>query len=130
MLYAIDAKERIHKGSDGIRTLIVDDFKDVKEADEHGWKASRDLIESSRCLDYLKDDIYDIADDYDHDELLERAILDDIYFKVYRIKDEYQKQLPKDLEGLFKMDPYKFIEEYCEGEYNTKALRVFDRFFS
>ena len=114
MLYAIDAKEQIYDGLHGIRTLIVDDFEDERYAEECGEEASRDLIESY-CYDYLKDEASaELSDNDDFDEFMEELIEDDIDFAVYKIKDEYQKQNPGDLEGLFYEDPDEFIKKYCE----------------
>lgn len=130
MLYAIDAKEQIYGGMHGIRTLIVDNFEDVQEADECGIEASRDLIES-HCLNYLKEEVESqIEEEDDFDYFIEEAINDDIDFTVYKIKDEYQKQLPEDLEGLFYEDSDEFIEKYCEDKNSVAAQRIIDKFFA
>lgn len=114
MLYAIDAREQIYDGLHGIRTLIVDDFEDEQEAEGYGWEASRDLIES-HCWDYLKEEVENqIEEGDDFDDFMQEAIDDDIDFTVYKIKKEYQKQIPEDLEGFFYEDPDEFIEKYCE----------------
>ena len=114
MLYAIDAREQIYDGLHGIRTLIVDDFEDEQEAEGCGWEASRDLIES-HCWDYLKEEVENqLEEGDDFDDFMQEAIDDDIDYAVYKIKDEYQKQIPGDLEGFFYEDPDEFIEKYCE----------------
>ena len=114
MLYAIDAREQIYGGLHGIRTLIVDDFEDEKYAEECGEEASRDLVESY-CYEYLEEQASaELSDGDDFDDFMQEAIDDDIDFTVYKIKKEYQKQIPGDLEGFFYEDPDEFIEKYCE----------------
>jgi len=114
MLYAIDAREQIYGGLHGIMTLLVDDFENEEDAEDCGAEASRDLIESY-CYDDLKEQAsYELSDGDDFDEFMEQLIEDDIDFTVYKIKDEYQKQLPEDLESLFYEDSDEFLEKYCE----------------
>ena len=114
MLYAIDAREQIYGGLHGIRTLIVDNFESEEDAEDCGAEASRDLIED-HCWNYLEEEASNqLEEGDDFDDFMEHLVDDDIDFTVYKIKDEYQKQIPRDLEGFFYEDPDEFIEKYCE----------------
>lgn len=90
MKVAILAGSQSFSYDQGMNDFTIEEVSDIEEANEIGAEMSRDVIDSYACISSLIDDIAHDAQENgeDYDEAYENAILEELSWKVFELKDD------------------------------------------
>lgn len=90
MKVAILAGSQSFSYDQGIEDFTIEEVNDIEEANEIGAEMSRDVIDSYTCISSLIDDIAHDAQENgeDYDEAYENAILEELSWEVFELKDD------------------------------------------
>lgn len=90
MKVAILAGSQSFSYDQGMKNFTIEEVSDIEEANEIGAEMSRDVIDSYACISSLIDDIAHDAQENgeDYDEAYENAILEELSWKVFELKDD------------------------------------------
>ena len=90
MKVAILAGSQFFSYDQGMNDFTIEEVSDIEEANEIGAEMSRDVIDSYACISSLIDDIAHDAQENgeDYDEAYENAILEELSWKVFELKDD------------------------------------------
>lgn len=90
MKVAILAGSQSFSYNQGIYDFTIEEVNDVEEANEIGAEMSRDVIDSYAYISSLIDDIAHDAQENgeDYDEAYENAILEELSWEVFELKDD------------------------------------------
>ena len=108
MKVAILAGSQSFSYNQGMHDFTIEEVNDIEEANEIGAEMSRDVIDSYACISSLIDDIAHDAQENgeDYDEAYENAILEELSWEVFELKDDAPKSIEED-------EDYKeFIEKW------------------
>lgn len=90
MKVAILAGSQFFSYDQGMNDFTIEEVSDIEEANEIGAEMSRDMIDSYTCISSLIDDIAHDAQENgeDYDEAYENAILEELSWEVFELKDD------------------------------------------
>lgn len=90
MKVAILAGSQFFSYDRGMYDFTIEEVNDIEEANEIGAEMSRDMIDSYACISSLIDDIAHDAQENgeDYDEAYENAILEELSWEVFELKDD------------------------------------------
>lgn len=90
MKVAILAGSQSFSYDQGMKDFTIEEVNDIEEANEIGAEMSRDVIDSYACISSLIDDIAHDAQENgeDYDEAYENAILEELSWEVFELKDD------------------------------------------
>lgn len=90
MKVAIFAGSQFFSYDQGMYDFTIEEVSDIEEANEIGAEMSRDMIDSYACISSLIDDIAHDAQENgeDYDEAYENAILEELSWEVFELKDD------------------------------------------
>lgn len=106
MKVAILAGSQSFSYDQGMKDFTIEEVNDIEEANEIGAEMSRDVIDSYACISSLIDDIAHDAqeNDEDYDEAYENAILEELSWEVFELKDDAPNsiKIDEDYEAFLK----------------------------
>lgn len=90
MKVAILAGSQSSSYDSGREDFIIEEVSDIEEANEIGAEMSRDVIDSYACISSLIEDAAHDAQENgeDYDEAYENAILEELSWEVFELKDD------------------------------------------